>query len=121
MLNASDRLPSPTCSPAYTSNSEFVSAVTFPIPLAAALDSAHVVYVTGSSATHCPGRGRADRGYLCLYESTNSSLSSSPAVVKPTTTFVPAYGAEREGFLLIATSVGTNPFVYAWGSWAVTG
>jgi hypothetical protein len=42
-------------------------------------------------------------------------------VIKPTSTIAPDYGASKEGFLVLATSVGTNPFAAVWGTWAVTG
>jgi hypothetical protein len=108
--------------PAYTANATFLSPVTFPIPLAAELPYDHTIYVTGSSATHCPGRGHADRGYLCLYELYNyTGFTTSPKIVKPTSTVLIDGGAAREGFMLDATADGTYQFVAAWGSWAVTG
>jgi hypothetical protein len=53
----------------------------FPIPLGAAVPLAHVVYVSGTSATHCPGMGQAEAGFLCLYqgyiENGNTPLSGN--------------------------------------------
>jgi Collagen triple helix repeat (20 copies) len=40
----------------------------FPIPLPSVLEPSHVVYVSGTSGTHCPGAGQAERGYLCVYQ-----------------------------------------------------
>jgi len=108
--------------PAYANNATFISSVTFPIPLAAELVADHTVYVTGSSATHCPGRGRADRGYLCVYELYNfPGFIASPKILKPTSTVLIDGGAAREGFMLDASANGANTFVASWGSWAVTG
>lgn len=104
-----------------TAGSEtFLSAVSFPIPLAAGLDAAHAVYVTGASATHCPGRGEADSGYLCLYETTHSTITGIH--VRDPTSNALADGSGADGFLLTATDAGAaNPSVYAVGTWSVTG
>jgi hypothetical protein len=32
------------------------------------VEASHVVYVAGTSATHCPGTGAAEHGYLCVYQ-----------------------------------------------------
>jgi hypothetical protein len=39
-----------------------------PIPLPGALDESHVIYVSATSATHCPGTGQSEAGYLCVYQ-----------------------------------------------------
>lgn len=106
---------------AYTTGATLLGAASFPIPLAAGLDASHVVYVTGSSATHCPGIGQAEAGYLCLYETTHNALNPSvPTIIDPTSNAA-ASGASRFGFLVAGASTGTNPGSYAWGTWAVTG
>jgi hypothetical protein len=52
------------------------TAVTYPIPLPAALDIAHVVMnEDGSTSTYCPGTGQAARGYLCVYESSHGNAN----------------------------------------------
>jgi hypothetical protein len=107
--------------PSYTAGSTFIDAVTFQIPLASALDSSHVVYVTGASATHCPGAGQAESGYLCAYETTHNSIDTTSLTLVDPTSSSAAAGASKNGFFVAVSSVGTNPFVYAWGTWAVTG
>ena len=47
---------------------EYRTVSSFPIPIPAALEPSHVVYVSSTSATHCPGAGQAERGYLCVYQ-----------------------------------------------------
>jgi Collagen triple helix repeat (20 copies) len=47
---------------------EYRTVSSFPIPLPAALEASHVIYVTGTSATHCAGVGQAEAGYLCVYQ-----------------------------------------------------
>jgi len=50
--------------------------MSFPVPLATGLDGDHTIYVSGASATHCPGTGHADPGYLCVYE--DNTLNANP-------------------------------------------
>lgn len=104
---------------AYQAGSSLVGATTFPVPLAAALNASHVVYVTGSSAANCPGPGQAASGYLCLYQYVTNA-ASSPQIIDPTSPTAAA-GASRAGFLVAVNSVGANPGAGVWGTWAVTG
>jgi hypothetical protein len=36
----------------------------------------HIIYLTVNSATHCPGQGHADPGYLCVYSTETSNLTN---------------------------------------------
>ena len=86
----------------------------FPIPLAAALDSAHVVYVPGASATHCSGAGHAAAGYLCAYQLASANNSS------PTIDAVSGGpGASTSGFTVVVQPSGAG-FTYLTGTYAVT-
>jgi hypothetical protein len=44
------------------------AVASFAIPLPSPLEASHVIYVTGTSATHCIGPGEAAPGYLCVYQ-----------------------------------------------------
>lgn len=54
-----------------------VAAINFIPKAPSALDGGHTIYVPQSpgSATHCPGIGQADPGYLCAYGKGESSVS----------------------------------------------
>jgi hypothetical protein len=82
--------------------------------LAANLDTAHTIRVTGSSATHCPGTGQADPGYLCWYEkqSSNVAFSNFGDPVRATE------GANAEGMNVFYATTGNSAYVY--GEWAFT-
>jgi hypothetical protein len=88
--------------------------ITYPRPLPAAIASANVIDVHGASGTHCPGRGQADPGYLCLYD-TDSAGTTGTVFYSDTG---PGTGVGTLGVILYWT-VGTGP---AWtgGSWTVT-
>jgi hypothetical protein len=43
------------------------TGITYVQPLATAIPDGNVIEVTGTSAPHCEGVGKAARGYLCLY------------------------------------------------------
>ncbi|MFZ1154394.1 MAG: hypothetical protein WAN93_05760 [Solirubrobacteraceae bacterium] len=45
------------------------AGITYVQPLAAPIAETNIVDVTAGTATHCPGVGHADPGYLCLYDS----------------------------------------------------
>jgi hypothetical protein len=85
----------------------------FTQPLAAALDGAHVIE-TVSSATHCPGAGQADPGYLCVYRTGYSFVT----VLAPYNPQNGTAGAGRFGSALFYTITASGSFVY--GTWAVT-
>lgn len=46
------------------------TGITYTQPLATAIEPSHIIDVQkpATSAPHCPGVGRAERGYLCLYD-----------------------------------------------------
>jgi hypothetical protein len=46
------------------------TGITYVQPLATAIEASHIVDVQdpAKSAPHCPGVGKAERGYLCLYD-----------------------------------------------------
>jgi hypothetical protein len=104
----------------------FLSAQTFPIPLAAPLDANHVVYVaSGATATHCSGAGHADSGYLCVYEFGLSDVvpGYAPPIQSPRGADLSAAGnnggAERNGFLVVLVSQMPGS-TQGWGTWTVT-
>jgi len=95
--------------------SEFFSVTSFPHPLPAALDGAHVIYVSGSSATHCSGPGQADAGYLCVYQLAAQNASPGIGVQKITA----GPGASVNGFVVVVTPSAAGSS-YLTGTWAVT-
>ncbi len=89
--------------------------VTFASPLATALDGDHTIYVTGASATHCPGAGVAARGYLCVYQdaSYNAFTPESTDIFNPEDPLRSA-GTSTRGFSLVAGPVNG-------GGWSLSG
>ena len=106
---------------AYGTGSVFVDGVTFQIPLATALGPNNVVFVSGSSATHCPGVGQAASGYLCVYQTVNQNVDPTTVMIIDPTSAVSGSGASVSGFVVTGNSAGPNLAVYDWGTWAVTG
>ena len=90
-----------------------VIQIQFDPHLPSALDSSHVIFVNGTSATHCPGQGRADRGYLCWYPVTVGSFTFG-SFGDPTTDTA---GASSDGMDAQYSSSGP---VRISGEWAVT-
>jgi hypothetical protein len=92
----------------------------FPIPLAADIaDTAHTIFVSGTSATHCAGEGNADPGYLCLYQGYNENVNppSDGNIFNPTSAGAP--GASRFGFAILLS--GASPGLTSMsGTFAVT-
>ena len=86
--------------------------VSFPIPLAAALYSGHVVFAGTGTTSSCPGFGQAAPGFLCVYahlvEGETVSIFHNGGLV----------GAKTYGFFLGGTA-SSNPAL-AYGSWTVT-
>jgi hypothetical protein len=96
-----------------------VSPIQFAIPLAAALDPAHAIYVSTASATHCPGPGRADPGYLCAYQGEAGGLTFYQFVTPGGGgTASSSGGAAKTGSALYFSVTGSGG--YADGQWAVT-
>ena len=87
--------------------------ITYAQPLATAIPDGNIVDVKGSSATHCPGIGQADQGYLCLYEriynqvGTGYGYSSSQGFTSPSV-----------GVVLYWPITGAN--AYSGGEYTVT-
>ena len=106
---------------AYVASSVFVDGVTFQIPLTTALGPNNVVFVSGSSATDCPGVGQAASGYLCVYQTVNHNFDQTSLVIIDPTSAAGAGGASVSGFMILGDSVGPNYAVYDFGTWAVTG
>jgi hypothetical protein len=99
----------------------FPAAITFSQPLAASLDAAHVIETLATPA-HCPGAGRADPGYLCIYRPAFSNVTlaaggpDDPVSLSLTGS---GFGAGRYGTMVVYQSV-TAGNAMAYGSWAVT-
>jgi hypothetical protein len=88
--------------------------ISFSQPLAAALPANHVVYNTsGKTSTHCPGFGKADPGFVCLYESEGSGLSFYVA----RDFALNENAADKYGF---AVFFAVNSPGFIAGSWTVT-
>jgi hypothetical protein len=82
---------------------------TFRVPMAAGFDAAHAVYVSGASATHCPGPGHAAAGYLCVYQGDifNARTPSSANIFNPEVVGAPpGIGADGWSIYLSATASG---------------
>lgn len=109
------------------------TAISFNIPLAAALAEAKVHYVLAAeweghtAPAECPGTVQsptAEKGNLCVYELGRNSLKPA-AEQAPFKTIsllsgqVIEGGADKTGALLTFLSTGSAPR-YAYGSWAVT-
>jgi hypothetical protein len=89
--------------------------ISFSQPLAAALPENHVVYNTlKTTSTHCSGFGKADPGYVCLYESEGGGLEF---FVTRDFAAQTANSADKYGFALFF-AVKSAGFVA--GSWTVT-
>ena len=89
--------------------------VSFAFPLAGGLDGDHAIYVSGASATHCPGAGRAARGYLCVYQdvSYNAYTPQSTDIFNPKDQLRSA-GTSARGFSMVAGPVNA-------GGWSLSG
>ena len=106
--------------------------VSFSIPLGAALDETHVIYVggAGSASAHCPGTTEAPAaspGYLCVYQQFVQGVKSSgsegeadifPGAGKPTLGFGGTPGAGTSGAVVMFLA---EEAAFGWGTWAVTG
>jgi hypothetical protein len=95
----------------------------FPVPLAAALGVGHAIFVSGSSATNCPGVGQAAAGYLCVYQGTGATtnLVSNPtsnSIFNPEN-FVANTTSGAHGFAIAIESNAAGTF-FTFGSYAVT-
>jgi hypothetical protein len=99
-----------------SSTTGFVAqGISFSQPLEAGLPENHAVYnPLKTTSTHCPGFGKADPGYLCLYESEGVSLEFFG-----TRDFAARVNAaDKYGFALFFAVKASGGFVA--GSWTVT-
>jgi collagen type VII alpha len=101
------------------SGNAYFATGTFPIPLPAGLNSEHVLYVSGSSATHCSGAGHAEAGYLCVYggDSINANTPSNSNIFNGEAAGPPGIGTHGFTIRLSSTSSGETLLT---GSYAVT-
>jgi hypothetical protein len=93
----------------------------FPIPLAADFDVTHVVYVSGTSATHCPGVGQADPGYVCVYQGyvDNANTPTTNNIFDPVDPIGTSGQVSLYGFAIYLTA-GTSGLSSIHGNFAVT-
>ena len=99
---------------------EYREVGSFPIPLPAALEASHVIYVSGALAEHCPGQGEAAKGYLCVYQELieNAETPTSSQIVDVDDSAKPA-GAGIHGFEITLKSKGAGLTTVS-GTFAVT-
>jgi hypothetical protein len=67
-----------------------------------------VVYVSGTSATDCPGIGQTASGYLCVYQTVNHNFDPTTLQIVDPTSPTAAQGASVIGFLITGSSTGAN-------------
>jgi hypothetical protein len=104
--------------PTTSAGQVFLATGTIPVAAPQRTDAAHVVYSAGSSATHCPGRGRAEAGYLCVYQLFNTNANSPPssgAIHSDDGSLGPA----PSGFGVLFTSAAAGSS-FIGGEWAYT-
>ena len=124
----SDKLASgDTQTGVYSAWGEKVAAdsVQFRPQLAAPIAANHSDFVaTWEQPTEsCPGPGQAAAGWLCVYESHNISLATTPDIRRPASTqsYPDGYGATSDGFFVwMLINDGVNPYGGSYGTWAVT-
>lgn len=107
--------------PAASSNEFYTDGVTFPIPLAHALDASHVVPVAQGTAPqpHCPGQGQADPGYLCVYSEVSIFMDiQSNGISLPDQQMI---GAAPTGFVLFGQTTAVSGAASISGTWTVSG
>jgi hypothetical protein len=91
-------------------------SINYPQPLAKPIADAHIIDVHGKSGPHCPGAGRAARGYLCLYNEDYSALINSVFYSNDGKEF-PASGGKLGVLLYWSVDAGS---AYVGGEWTVT-
>ena len=112
-------------------NQLVIGAISFPIPLAAVLDSSHVHYSTeanfadfdqaGPGTVGCAGTTAvptAPSGNLCVYKA--ASVGTFASIAKATTPTNTTLGADVSGAAINFKTAAPNAGVSA-GTWAVTG
>lgn len=96
-------------------------STSFAIPLKNPIAFPKNIYVPGSSAPHCPGLGKADPGYLCLYQQRLVGALNQPTSVNIGNVDDPigGSGVGRHGFNIYLTSSGAGNADFS-GVYAVT-
>lgn len=104
--------------PASPAGQIMTANINFVQPLSAALDVNHAVVLnmSQSSASHCPGVGNADPGYLCVYVGYEQNASIYTPVENPQTGNT---GTGKDGANAYADTIATGIGAVS-GTWAVT-
>jgi hypothetical protein len=92
-------------------------SITYPRRLATAILNSHIIDVQGvTSAPHCPGIGRAAKGYLCLYNNDYTNVDIGFGYSRDSWVWSrgPSYGV-----VLYWSIIGTGD-AYVGGTWTVT-
>jgi hypothetical protein len=90
-------------------------SITYPRPLKTAIPDTHIIDVQGTSGTHCPGIGRAQKGYLCLYNGDVNGVDLGFGYSDDNWLYS---GGKSYGVVLYWSVTGTIPYVG--GTWTVT-
>lgn len=95
-----------------------VGTATFVQPIPARFDATHVIQLVAgeASAPHCPGVGRADPGYFCVYPTEELHTTSDGPPEDPGDGLA---GAGKDGAQFFFTIIGSGGSA-AYGTWAVT-
>ncbi|HWD64976.1 MAG TPA: hypothetical protein VG405_07355 [Solirubrobacteraceae bacterium] len=96
-----------------------IAELSFHLQLAAPLDSTHTIYVSGASATHCPGAGQADAGYLCVYLGEAHGLTLYAILAPGGGGSSSTFGADKTGATIYFNTSSSEP-IYGDGQWTVT-
>jgi hypothetical protein len=82
------------------------TAVTFPVPLAAAIAAEKVEFATVTTGKeHCAGPGTAAKGYLCLYTNSTTNVEK-PSAFDPEAAATEGTGRFGVGLSWKATATG---------------
>jgi hypothetical protein len=92
------------------------TAINYPRPLPAAIADTKIIDVHGKSARYCAGPGHALPGYLCLYNTDESALTSFKHFYSSDGDVFPASEGKLGVLLFWLVGVGG----YVGGSWTVT-
>ncbi len=103
-----------------SANTSSQPVASFAVPLAHGLDASHRIYVSGASATYCPGVGHAAAGYLCVYAGaqSNAATPDSGNIFNPETGDGPG-GTGAYGFSILIGPAISGAW-YMMGTYAVT-
>jgi hypothetical protein len=95
---------------------EIALSIDYPRPLSAAIADANIIDAHLGGATHCPGAGQADPGYLCLYNNNYDGLSGGTSFYSNDGGLFPV----AQGKLGVVLYWGViNGGGYVGGSWTV--